>query len=70
MAKIVTLKLSANGPEFKAELTDSLKRKVLSAIAETTRKLDKEMRYPEDLRHNDMVEFYNSHIAYLKGIIE
>lgn len=51
------------------ELTDERKRRIASALIETQEKLEKEMRFPEDLRKQGMVDFYEKHIAKLVGML-
>ena len=51
------------------ELTPERTRRIVGAMIETQDKLDKEMAYSEDLRHQDRIEFYRAHIAKLEGML-
>jgi aspartate/glutamate racemase len=51
------------------ELTATRKRRIIEAMQETQTKLDKELRYSEDLQHKDIVDFYRSHIAKLTAML-
>ena len=48
-------------------MTETQRRRVIDAIAETQRLLDAEMRYAPDLRHQDRIAFYEGHIAALNA---
>ena len=50
-------------------LTTEQIRRVKSALAETARKLAKELAYSADLQHADMVAFYRGHIAKLEAML-
>ena len=52
---------------MKMPLTPERIKRVKSAIAETQGKLDKELRYSEDLQKPEMVAFYRQHLAKLNG---
>ena len=53
----------------KIEMTEERKNRVREALAETERKLNKELGYSEDLQHKDTVNFYNGHIARLNEML-
>ena len=44
-------------------MTQNERRRTIEALAETNRLLEKEMRYQPDLRHMDMIAFYERHIT-------
>jgi len=44
--------------------------RVASALKETEGLLARAMRYREDLRDADLIDFYNRHIVYLKKLLK
>lgn len=51
-------------------MTQSQTRRVIEALAETNRLLSKEMSYSADLRNQERVAFYETHIANLTKMLE
>lgn len=55
------------GKEY--ELTSERTRRIVDAMIETQRKMDKEMAYSEDLRNHSTIAFYRTHIAKLEAML-
>jgi hypothetical protein len=55
------------GKEY--ELTSERTSRIVDAMIETQRKMDKEMAYPEDLRSYSTIVFYRTHIAKLEAML-
>jgi hypothetical protein len=51
-------------------MTQDQRRRVVEALAETNRLLEKEMRYSPHLRKLDQIAFYGRHIVKLAGYLE
>lgn len=60
-------KIKVLGTEI--ELTETRRRRIVEAMKETQRKLDKELSYSEDLQKKDMIQFYQNHIAKLEKML-
>lgn len=52
------------------EFTPEYRRRTQDALNETYRLLEKELTYPEDLQHTDMIGFYRSHITRLETLLK
>ena len=50
-------------------MTASQTRRVIEALAETNRLLNKEMGYSADMRDQDRIAFYQGHIAKLTEML-
>lgn len=51
------------------ELTPERRQRVENAIIETSEKLEYEMSFSEDLRNEEQIEFYRSHIETLEDML-
>lgn len=52
------------------QLTETRRRRLEDALAEVDRKIEREMAYPEDLRHHDEVARLREHAARLQGYLD
>lgn len=52
-----------------ATLSVELQNRVKREIIHVDNLLKKEMRFSEDLRDNEMVDFYNRHLTKLKNML-
>lgn len=51
------------------ELTAEHQRRIVQAIAETQRQIDREMRYSEEFRMHDRIDGWQAHIAKLQDML-
>lgn len=51
------------------ELTPERRRRIVDAINDTQRQIDREMGYSEDLRKHGMIDGWKQHIANLQAMI-
>jgi hypothetical protein len=56
--------------EIMKSLTVEYAKRAEKSLEETKNFLAKEMKISEDLRHNDNIEFYKSHILKLETILK
>ena len=52
------------------ELTETKKQRIVSAIAETQRQIDREMAYGKEFRKDDNIAGWKQHIANLQNMLE
>lgn len=52
------------------ELTTERQKRIVQAIAETQRQIDREMRYSEEFRKHDYIDGWKQHIANLQDMLE
>lgn len=52
------------------EVTPEVQRRIISAINETQRNIDREMQYSEDLRDTVELSRLSAHVAYLQKMLE
>lgn len=55
--------------EIMKTLSLELQKRVESEIVHTTDLLEKELKFSEDLRNNEMVEFYKAHLIKLNNML-
>ena len=59
--------INISGQEY--PLTPERIRRITSAMIETQDKLNKELRYSEDLQKPEMIAFYRSHLDKLSAML-
>jgi hypothetical protein len=50
-------------------MTDTQRKRVVQALAETQEAMARAMRYSPDLRDHALIAFYEAHIAKLTGML-